>query len=489
MTKRTVPMVRASDATSWLICERRAYYDHFPTENRKEIDPFDALVMEMGVEHERHVMSQVGRYEEAVDEAHTQWLMNRGERLIYQGTVVDDVNGVVIKPDLLQLQNGDYAPVDIKMAGDVTAKKDARLQVAVYEHVLGNGKVGRIRQSDGQEVEIEERDCKLARQFIQRMKNILQSDKPPAARFVASKCKGCPFAPTCVPEFEANDEITRNYFVDVRAVERLADQGISTMTDLAARTPQSIEPIAYLKKETLRRNAVLQARSMKRREVIQIGTPDFPNGTAVHFDVETWPFGAEGGTVYLWGFLVPGYGKQHYEYVWGGQTQEEDEAGWLTFLATVDRYRSQFPDVFLVHYTPFELTQISRYATRYDMREDDTVKWLLDEEHSCFDIKPQVSNNLILPVTGYGLKDICKPGDLVNFQWELSDSGSQWSVVRFHHWLKESDPRKRDQIKEELLSYNRDDVRATRAVEIWLQQFASRQSTKQQRTVDDQAAA
>jgi len=69
---------------------------------------------------------------------------------------------------------------------------------------------------------------------------------------------------------------------------------------------------------------------------------------------------------------------------------------------------------------------------------------------------------------GYGLKDVCKHPDLVNFQWEQEESGSQWSVVRFHDFLNENDPKVRDEIKTEVVTYNRDDVKATRALEEWL---------------------
>ena len=77
-----------------------------------------------------------------------------------------------------------------------------------------------------------------------------------------------------------------------------------------------------------------------------------------------------------------------------------------------------------------------------------------------------------MPTNGYGLKEICKHKDLVNYQWELEESGSQWSVVRFHDFLQLSDGMKREAIKNEILNYNRDDVRATRALEVWLDGFS-----------------
>jgi uncharacterized protein len=79
-----------------------------------------------------------------------------------------------------------------------------------------------------------------------------------------------------------------------------------------------------------------------------------------------------------------------------------------------------------------------------------------------------VLDNLVLPLQGYGLKDICKHKDLVNFQWQDKDSGSQWSVVQFNRFLAESSPQTKEKLKTDILGYNRDDVIATRRLEEWL---------------------
>ena len=72
-----------------------------------------------------------------------------------------------------------------------------------------------------------------------------------------------------------------------------------------------------------------------------------------------------------------------------------------------------------------------------------------------------MADNLDLPLQCYGLKDICKYPDLVNFQWEDDDSSSQWSVVQINRFLLETDSQARADPKTEILSYNRDDVTAT----------------------------
>ena len=114
------------------------------------------------------------------------------------------------------------------------------------------------------------------------------------------------------------------------------------------------------------------------------------------------------------------------------------------------------------------VTQIKTYAKRYDMQDDARVLWLLGEDSPLFDMRDVLTQSLVLPLKSYGLKPVCKAKELVNFQWELSESGSQWSVVRYVDYLKCQNEGERAAIQQEILSYNRDDVKATRALELWL---------------------
>ena len=106
------------------------------------------------------------------------------------------------------------------------------------------------------------------------------------------------------------------------------------------------------------------------------------------------------------------------------------------------------------------------------MEDHSTVTWLLDAtEGPLYDIRKAVTQNLVLPLPGYGLKNICKHPDLVNFQWENDESGSQWSVVQYFEFLNTDNDEKKQALKDDILTYNRDDVRATRALEEWLRRL------------------
>lgn len=116
------------------------------------------------------------------------------------------------------------------------------------------------------------------------------------------------------------------------------------------------------------------------------------------------------------------------------------------------------------------MVNIKRYATRYDMHNHPTVAWLLGEKTPLFDMCKLVTECLVLPVSSYSLKVVCKHPQLVNFQWDDEDSGSQWSIVQYVNYLNTLIPAERERIKRDIITYNRDDVMATRRLEEWLRE-------------------
>lgn len=464
-------LFRASDALSWSLCKRRAWFDFHPPElGAEEPDRFAQLVMARGIEHEEDVLNAMGPYEIASDAAHTQALMAKGAPLIYQGTLVESDLGVICKPDFLRLDHGEYRAEDAKLSSSMDGKKAQLAQIGSYDIVLGSSLRARAIMPNEEVYELVEKDLRTANLFLAEMRELVDSEVRPSANYTASKCESCPYKATCVPEFEARGNLGLNYFVDSRALPELALRGIRTLADMAATTVEALDGVPYLKKEVRRKNAILQSRSLLEKRLFRLGPTDSAKGTAIHFDVETWPFGAEGkGTVYLWGFLAPPYGPDNYEYVWADESEPGgDRKGWMDFLKAVRDYLTRYPDCTFVHYTDFERHQIRLYSKRFDMESDPTVMSLLDNTELFFDIKKAVSDSLVLPLYGYGLKGICKNPELVNFQWELDESGSQWSVVRYADYLAADNGEEKERIRQELLGYNRDDVRATRAQEVWL---------------------
>ena len=300
------------------------------------------------------------------------------------------------------------------------------------------------------------------------MSELLVNKAEPTVRYGHTKCKQCPYYAHCKPIFTAREELSLLYGIQGRAAEGLERVGIKTISNLSNAQADNIPDIPYLKGFKKKHRAILQAKSWQTGEVFKIGEVILPEGTWVHFDIEDNPLTPNGEKhVYLWGFLLPEYSNENFEYVWTNH-QTEDNEGWLAFLNKIKEYRIRYPDLILAHYSNHELSTIKHYSERYDMEDDQIVQWLLGENTPLFDMQKPVTDSLVLPLQGYGLKDICKHKDLVNFQWDDSDSGSQWSVVQFNHFLNEASTISKEKLKKEILGYNRDDVMATYKLEQWL---------------------
>ncbi|MBL4712293.1 MAG: TM0106 family RecB-like putative nuclease [Gammaproteobacteria bacterium] len=467
-----IPLIRPSDARSWSLCARRVWLDNKgDLELPPVTDEFDLLIIQLGLEHESAVLQHLANTRDvhtATSPEDTKRLITEGVQVIYQAQLVDEANGFIGYPDfLIRHESGEYQPADAKLSLN-EEKKEIQVQLGFYRRMLGSQLPAIVFLGDGNEAVIGDEANVMTNRFVTEMRELLANDDEPVVRYGHSKCCICPYYTHCKPAFEAKEELSLLYGIQARAASGLENEGIDTITKLAETDPITISDIPYLKGSEKKQRAVLQAKSYLSGKVFQTAPISLPEGQWVHFDIEDNPLADNVQRhVYLWGFLVPGYSNENFEYVWT-DTELDDEQGWLEFLARIEDYRKRYTPLILAHYSNYERTTIRAYAKRYGMQNNSTVKYLLGETSPLFDMRKPVLDNLVLPLQGYGLKDICKHKDLVNFQWEDDESGSQWSIVQFNHFLAESDPKIKETLKSDILGYNRDDVIATRRLEEWL---------------------
>ena len=467
----TTKNIRASDATSWVHCQRRAWLDQNLPAGHETAKPneFDELIMTLGMRHEWSIKRQLEKdYQviEALSEEHTKALMETGVEIIYQPKLrMGDVIGV---PDFLIRQpSGEYIPADAKLARS-EEKKEIQIQLGIYRKLLGSSIKALVYLGTGETTEIGDEADAEVELFLSGMRTTLASATPPAVRYSESRCRACGYNGACKPQFEAKGELTLLYGVDSRSAPGLENQGIDTIAKLAATDPADITDVAFMKGFEKKQRAVLQAQAYLNGTMHQLKPITLPGGTWIHFDIEANPLSASGNDhVYLWGFLKPPYKGPAFDYVWT-DSESQDREGWMNFLAKIEEFKAQYPDMVLAHFSGYEVQKIAAYAKRYDMETHPTVEWLLGDDTPLLDLLDVVKDCLVLPVASYGLKYICKHPKLVNFQWDDEDSGSQWSVVQFVNYLMTLVPSDRERIKRNILTYNFDDVIATRKLEEWL---------------------
>lgn len=464
--------IKASDATSWVMCVRRAWFDKHQPASDLVPDPFMQFLFEAGLAHEASVLKRISqRYTviRASSHEHTLALMQQGVQVIYQGRLVDEDVGLIGYPDfLIRDDNGQYQAADAKLSLSEN-KKTTQIQLGIYRRLLKNDLPAMVYLGDGRMAQLTGEDVDVSvDQFIASMQQLIANVEPPTVRYSYSRCETCPYIHRCLPEFVRKEETSLLYGVDGNMAEQLAQIDISTISQLANSDAGSIPDLPYLKNERKKTRAVLQAQSYLTNKISLLAPIDLPQGEWIHFDIEDDPMtDSRSRHVYLWGFLVPSYTQTAFEYVWSDD-ESSDYQGWMSFLQKIETYRNRYASLVIAHYSNHEKATIKKYAQRYAMENDKTVNWLLGDESPLFDLQKPILNSLVLPLQRYGLKDICKHPGLVNFQWENDESGSQWSVVQFKRFQSEADVAIKSAIKESILNYNRDDVTATRKLEMWL---------------------
>ena len=468
----TKKLIKPSDASAWALCIRRVWLDkHQVGQVKIEISDFDQLLRTSGFEHEISVLTKLQQQHvvhKAYSIEHTRELMQQNVAVIYQARLVDEQQDLIGYPDFLILhESGDYQAADAKLSHSAN-KKGIQIQLGLYRRILNNQLPALVFLGDGNTATLGDEVEPHVEQFITAMQALLAMDEQPTVRYSHSKCRICPYFEQCTPEFEANEDISLIYGIHGNAANHLASAGLTTITQLANSSVDSVPDVPYLKGHKRKHHAILQAKAYLTGEIYQLNDITLPEGTWIHFDIEDNPLTpTRERHVYLWGLLTSPYSNDDFDYVWTDE-ESQDYQGWLSFLEKIESYRAQHSSLVLAHYSNHERSTIRKYAERYAMKDHATVLWLLGNDSPLFDMQKPVANNLVLPLQGYGLKDICKHKDLVNFQWQDEDSGSQWSVVQFNRFLDASDPHERLTLKNEILGYNRDDVIATRRLEEWL---------------------
>lgn len=474
--------IRASDAKSWSSCRRRVWFDNKPPVGfvPSEADPFEQMIIEQGNLLEQKYLKQFQEKHQVVEARsveHTQELMVAGAEVIYQGVFNKD--GIVGKPDFLFRQSsGDYQPADVKLSHSADDKKEIQIQLGLYRRLLETSLPALAYLGTGEVEEIGDEANKKVDAFLESMREILASAQPPAVRYSESRCNACPYIEICKPAFEEKGELTLLYGIESRAAPGLEQQGLTSIEQLSKADPLVIADVPYLKGFENKQRAVLQAKAYLSGALHQLKPIHLPQGTWVHFDIEDNPLTESGQKhVYLWGFLKPSYTLVDFDYVWTDQ-EDQDRHGWEQFLVQIETYKSRYPDLIIAHFSQHEKSTIKAYAKRYDMEQHPTVAWLLGPQSPLFDLQVPVLESLVLPISSYGLKSICKHPKLVNYQWKDSESGSQWSVVQFAKFLATEEDSQRARIKANILTYNYDDVMATRALELWLRSLAGHEAQK-----------
>jgi uncharacterized protein len=257
--------------------------------------------------------------------------------------------------------------------------------------------------------------------------------------------------------------------------EKLESIGVATAKDLAEASPDSLLAVkgigAAYATAWPQQAAVQKKGEPLLRESWIPQDVDFE----VFYDIEDFtpdPF------VYLHGFLIressaTRYGERGFsEGDWGlfeplmAKPGDSERDLWKRFLARIEDYERRGDHAVYV-YSHHERSTLAKLEAEYG-----GSKALKEFKKRFVDLMGESKRCVVFPTWGYGLKALAR---FVGFEWRDEDPGGAESMAWWNEY--QSDPSANAHLRERILRYNEDDVRATLALRDWLEEFAVQQQT------------
>lgn len=442
----------------------------------------------------------------ALEEAanRTKAAAEEGVDTIYQAAFY--TNGMMGFADFLILQRDDngaplrdlsgrniYNPVDAKSAR--SAKRAAALQVATYAALMkeiGYATPLQVHLWLGGEREWNAPASDLldlAEFFIERVRNRVSgfSAKPePLWAPPRESCVRCRWATSC--DTGRHDALDISLVQGIRSTTRsaLVAHGMSTLQELAGAKDEMrpIEP-KEVSRETfanLREQADIQLRGLglpkplfEVRDATALEL--LPNADAgdIWFDMEGDPFAHEGdGLEYMFGVLalstlVPD--STHF-LTFDAKNRDEEKLAFKGFIEYVLERKAKYPNMHIYHYASYEVSAMLRLAQRHGILEFEVDQ--LVRKGTFIDLYSIVRKAFRFSTESLSIKYIEK------LFWEqerdIDVKTAVGSVIEFERALgvlAEGDKEQFEAIVEEIRKYNHDDVKSTRALDLWLRTQAA----------------
>jgi predicted RecB family nuclease len=470
------PVVTASTLWTHAKCPRRLWLDtHAPGEAAPESD-FSRDLRERAIAHERAVrdsipglIGPVWSYGQPIADAarETLRLLRESRAPLYQPVFLSPDGRAAGAPDLLYW-DGD-APVlcDIKLAESLREHAEIPLQLTHYARLLEDSAglaPARLEIVSGKrEVlrvpRVVDREYEAA---VAEARALLGPCPEPGDLLAHSLCEECPFYDHCWDRAERERVLRVLPGVWRNHVPLLAELGIRTWDELAAREPAAMQVKGLGKLGPV---MVHEARAFLTGEPQWMAPLRLPEGRPlVWLDLEADTVDEDFGVhVYLWGVAVDrGPGPLAPDFVWSDGGEDRDAGVWRRFLEYAARTLDAHPGSPWVHYTNYEKTWIRKYVERHGDPDGVAARVI----GRLYDLHAEaVMPSVRLPLRSYSIKHVAPH---LGFAWSNPEAGSQWSVAQYQRARKTKDAAERASILAEIARYNADDLEAMRVVWSWL---------------------
>ena len=485
----------ASDLANFLDCAHLTALDllalHHPDQApARTADSDEAeLVQAHGFAHEARYlrqMQQSGRritnlktdgkdLDQAV--AETQAAMRRGDEVIYQAALRDDVfagyaDFLIRVHGASALGDWHYEVADTKLARSPKAK--FMVQLCFYADLLAKVQdrlPERVHLYFGDGGERAFRTADYLAYFASLRRRYLDFvDKGTAVSYPdpVPRCDLCHWREACAARRVADDHLSQVANITRQQVRRLQEAGIVTLAALA--DAPSANPSPRIHPDTLarlRHQARLQLHKRltgeDRFELLAIesghGLARLPRPDAgdLFFDMEGDPY-EDGGLEYLFGVGVLEDGQFRFLDFWAHDRVEERRA-FESFIDFVSARLMLYPAAHIYHYAAYEATALKRLMSLHGTREAE-VDHLL-RSGKLVDLYKVVREGLRVSEPRYSIKNL-ETFYAEKRAGEVKSAGA--SIVYYERWKETGD----DNLLADIRAYNEDDCRSTWQLRDWL---------------------
>jgi predicted RecB family nuclease len=458
-------------------------------EQEAEPGAYEVVLRRLGLRHEREHLATLGTFvnvsaaslEEQVKK--TADAIQKKVPALYQPAflVTEKLSGTDVEivgvPDYLILDGDGYVIRDSKMARRIDEENhpEILLQVQLYgwlfERSCGTAPTGlQVHAGTGEIVTIPYDGGATALRELERLLAIKQLTAEPYEPVGWTKCLGCGYTDRCWAQAEKNGDVALVYGVDQSLARTLHIQGIRSRTDLltkfdAASLSELKRPYGS-REQRVGKTAerILKfADAMEKQQEIVLATPAIPaHNNYVMFDLEGMPPHLdELDKIYLWGAQVFGESPSEFKVALSGFGVNGDRDGWIGFLDKAKQIFEAYGDIPFVHWAPYEQTYLRRYVDRFGDPEGIAAR----VEANLLDLLTVTRESVVLPLPSLSLKVV---EDYVGFVRTGAEYGGAWAMATFIEATETSDERKRKELMDKIVAYNKEDLEATWAVFQWL---------------------
>lgn len=397
--------------------------------------------------------------------------------LVFNTSLRDLALEIQAEADLLILKEKGYIARNFRVGNSSKAEDSLAAQgLTLFGWVFGKliGEPLCAREVLSSDMTLVELQADGIRETFHNLNQILEASLSPADRYEPvswSKCTGCQWRTHCWQRAVSTDDLSVIPGVDQELALALRDEGVASVRSLLENMDHSslsnFRRLHAGKKQKVgnkSKEILTGARALIEERPVVFGSFDLKlPETYCIIDFEGVPaYFNSLEQIFLWGMQVFGRRAGNYTAVVSAVNQADDESGWLNFLSKAQDIFETHGEIPFLYWHHYERTKLKQYVERYGDRQELAARI----NRNLIDLHPLVRNFVALPVHSYSLKELEKH---IGFQRRLQNKDGAWAIAKvLESTLNSANMNPDSAVMDELITYNQEDILATKALLDWM---------------------